>query len=122
MFEGRNLEHLTLEELEQLDDFVDEIEWRISLQMYGEVEEDEYEELLDSRKEHESESGQQDETGPFPAGTVSILKPKGPGQFPAGTFPILKPNVDPPLRRNDRQPRPNQSKCWLYHHERLFFI
>jgi hypothetical protein len=108
MFEGRNLEHLTLEELEQLDDFVDEIEWRISLQMHGAVE-DEGDELVDEENEHESESGQQDETGPFPAGTVPILKLKGTVPIPA--VPLLKPNVDPPLRRNDRQPRPKESKC-----------
>jgi hypothetical protein len=37
MFEGRNQEHLTSAELEQLEDFVDEVELRISLQMYGPV-------------------------------------------------------------------------------------
>jgi pimeloyl-ACP methyl ester carboxylesterase len=35
MWEGRNQEHLTVLELEQLEEFVHEIEWRISLQMYG---------------------------------------------------------------------------------------
>jgi len=35
MFEGRNQEHLTHDELEQLKGFVDEIEWRISIHMYG---------------------------------------------------------------------------------------
>jgi hypothetical protein len=120
MFEGRNLEHLTLEELEQLNDFVDEIEWRISLQMYGAVEEED-EEQVDEDKEHESDSGEHDESGPFPTGTVPVLKPKGTANFPAGSFPILKPNVDPPSRRKDRQPRPKQSKC-LFSHERLFSL
>lgn len=35
MFEGRNQEHLTAEELRQLHEFVDELEWRISIHMYG---------------------------------------------------------------------------------------
>jgi pimeloyl-ACP methyl ester carboxylesterase len=35
MFEGRRLEHLTGEETNQLEEFVDEIEWRISLHLYG---------------------------------------------------------------------------------------
>jgi hypothetical protein len=37
MFEGRNQEHLTVAELEQLEDFVDEVELRISLHLYGPV-------------------------------------------------------------------------------------
>jgi hypothetical protein len=118
MFEGRNLEHLTLEELEQLDYFVDEIEWRISLQMYGAVKGEYEEELVDVEKEHESEGGLQDETGPFPPGAVRVLKPKVTGPIPA--VPILKPNVDPPFRRNDRQPRPKQSKCFYCEHSFSF--
>lgn len=35
LFEGRNQEHLTVEELHQLDEFVDEMEWSISLYLYG---------------------------------------------------------------------------------------
>lgn len=96
MFEGRNLEHLTLEELVQLDDFVDEIEWRISLHMYGVEEEENV--AGDEAKDAESYVDEMEETGSFPAGRVGI---------------ILKPNVHPTLRRNDRQPRPKQSKCLL---------
>jgi len=40
MFEGRHQEHLTVWELEQLEDFVDEVEHRISLVKYGAVDED----------------------------------------------------------------------------------
>jgi hypothetical protein len=40
MFEGRHQEHLTTNELRQLEDFVDEAEHRISLQLYGEAEEE----------------------------------------------------------------------------------
>ena len=36
MFEGRNQEHLTKEELRQLGSFVEELEWRISLYLHGE--------------------------------------------------------------------------------------
>ena len=36
MFEGRHQEHLTNAELRQLEQFVHELEWRISLHMYGE--------------------------------------------------------------------------------------
>jgi hypothetical protein len=35
MFEGRHQEHLTVAELEQLEDFVDEVELRNSLHIYG---------------------------------------------------------------------------------------
>jgi len=35
MFEGRNQEHLTQEEISQLNSFVDEMEWRISIYLYG---------------------------------------------------------------------------------------
>lgn len=35
MFEGRNQEHLTSTELEQLDDFVRQLEYHISIQYYG---------------------------------------------------------------------------------------
>lgn len=35
MYEGRNQEHLTQDELEQLTEFIDEIEWRISIHKYG---------------------------------------------------------------------------------------
>lgn len=44
MFEGRNQEHLTSEELAQLERFVEDLEWRISIHLYGTVvEEDEHE-------------------------------------------------------------------------------
>jgi hypothetical protein len=39
MFEGRHQEHLTTKELRQLEDFVEEAEHRISLQLYGEADE-----------------------------------------------------------------------------------
>lgn len=41
MFEGRNQEHLTKEELKQLGRFVEELEWRIALYLYGEKEKEE---------------------------------------------------------------------------------
>jgi hypothetical protein len=40
MFEGRHQEHLTTSELRQLEEFVEEAEYRISLQLYGEAEND----------------------------------------------------------------------------------
>ena len=40
MFEGRHQEHLTVSEIEQVDEFVDEMEHRISLELYGEAGED----------------------------------------------------------------------------------
>lgn len=46
MFEGRHQEHLTTDELRQLEEFVEEAEQRISLQLYGEAEDvDEVEEV-----------------------------------------------------------------------------
>lgn len=44
MFEGRHQEHLTDEELRQLEEFVDEAEQRISLHLYGERSEEENDE------------------------------------------------------------------------------
>jgi hypothetical protein len=41
MFEGRHQEHLTTSELRQLEDFVEEAEYRVSLQLYGEAEDQE---------------------------------------------------------------------------------
>lgn len=35
MYEGRNQEHLTQDEQQQLTEFIDEIEWRISIHKYG---------------------------------------------------------------------------------------
>lgn len=40
MFDGRNQEHLTLMEVSELEEFVDELEIRISLHLYGPAEED----------------------------------------------------------------------------------
>lgn len=37
MFDGRNQEHLTTEELHDLEGFLDDLEHRISLQLYGEL-------------------------------------------------------------------------------------
>jgi hypothetical protein len=44
MFEGRHQEHLSTSELDQLEDFVDEMEHRISLCLHEEAEEDEVQE------------------------------------------------------------------------------
>eukprot|EP00531_Pseudo-nitzschia_arenysensis_P021406 CAMPEP_0116129250 /NCGR_PEP_ID=MMETSP0329-20121206/7827_1 /TAXON_ID=697910 /ORGANISM="Pseudo-nitzschia arenysensis, Strain B593" /LENGTH=854 /DNA_ID=CAMNT_0003623511 /DNA_START=204 /DNA_END=2764 /DNA_ORIENTATION=+ len=41
MFDGRNQEHLTTDELNDLEGFVDDLEYRISLQLYGVSEEEE---------------------------------------------------------------------------------
>lgn len=38
MFEGRHQEHLTEAEVRQLEEFVEEVEQRISLHLYGQVE------------------------------------------------------------------------------------
>lgn len=45
MFEGRNQEHLTSEELEQLEGFVQQLEYRISVHWYGIREESEEENI-----------------------------------------------------------------------------
>lgn len=39
MFDGRNQEHLTTEELHDLECFLEDIEYRVSLQLYGETDE-----------------------------------------------------------------------------------
>ena len=49
MFEGRNLEHLTRAEMEQLHSFVDELEWRISLRLHGVASDNSSEEEFDKR-------------------------------------------------------------------------
>ena len=41
MFDGRNQEHLTADELNDLEGFVEDLEYRISLQLYGVAEEEE---------------------------------------------------------------------------------
>lgn len=88
MFEGRNQEHLTLQELGQLEDFVDEIEWRISLQMYG---------AEDAHVDEKKDTDSHVEMGPLIRDGSDSL--------------ILKPKEHSTSRRNDRQPRPKQSKC-----------
>jgi hypothetical protein len=40
MFDGRNLEHLTTEELHDLECFLEDLEYRISLKLYGESNEE----------------------------------------------------------------------------------
>jgi len=41
MFDGRNQEHLTTDELNDLEGFIEETEYRISIQMYGVIDEEE---------------------------------------------------------------------------------
>lgn len=41
LFDGRNQEHLTTDELNDLEGFVEDLEYRISLQLYGAMEEEE---------------------------------------------------------------------------------
>jgi hypothetical protein len=54
MFEGRHQEHLTVAELEQLEDFVDEVELRNSLHLYGPAEPQEDENAQGEGDESES--------------------------------------------------------------------
>jgi len=64
MFEGRNQEHLTEEELLQLDKFVEMFESVISLQLYGEIENDE------NNEDDGSVKKQIQQTFKFPDGCV----------------------------------------------------
>ena len=94
MFEGRNQEHLTGEELDQLEDFVDEIEWRISLQLYGA--EDEFKEDVHT-----------DEKKDVRSPVEQVLGEKAPPQeYERSDSLILKPKELVSLRRSDRYPRP----------------
>ena len=102
MFEGRNQEHLTAEELAQLDDFVDEAEWCISLHMYGAEEEDKPV-PIEEKNEDGSQNEKMKETGPFPEAD--------------GVSTVLAAERNSTLHKKDRQPRPKQSKCpfdWIF--------
>jgi hypothetical protein len=56
MYEGRHQEHLTAEEQEQLESFVEESEWRISLNLYGEATSDENDDDADEQISDEQSS------------------------------------------------------------------
>lgn len=57
MFEGRHQEHLTTRELRQLEDFVEEAEYRISLHLYGAATEDDNENEANGHAEEEQTNG-----------------------------------------------------------------
>ena len=54
MFDGRNQEHLTTDELNDLEGFIEDLEYRISIQLYGVAEEDE-----NSKNESSAENREQ---------------------------------------------------------------
>jgi hypothetical protein len=94
MFEGRNQEHLTLQELDQLEDFVDEIEWRISLKLYG---------VDEAQTVDETETGDS-------IGEVMENQPVMGMERDRSDSLILKPKERSTLRRDDRNPKPKQSE------------
>ena len=64
MFDGRNQEHLTLEEERELEDFIDELEMIVSLHLYGTKDETEIEEEMLTRfptqSKNQNEEGEQE--------------------------------------------------------------
>jgi hypothetical protein len=76
MFEGRHQEHLTVAELEQLEDFVDEVELRNSLHLYGpaelqekEIAEGKGDESSDSKTQQENDDDDNNAQQSFHSGT-----------------------------------------------------
>lgn len=64
MFDGRNQEHLTTQELQDLEGFVEELEYRISLTMYGVKEGEETDEVMASLELVEEEKDEESTTEP----------------------------------------------------------
>jgi hypothetical protein len=114
MFESRNQEHLTLQELDQREDFVDEIEWRISLQLFGagDDEEPEEEEKVGAKtmKLNETKHGDThtmaEESGDDKGEQDAVM---GRDREQSDSL-IMKPKEHSAVRRDDRYPRPKQSK------------
>ena len=81
LFEGRNQEHLTGEELHQLGAFLEELEFRLSFQIYGEEDDDDE---LAGHCSKEERVGSSDftlrdrdkQTDVFPSGTKKVKRPK----------------------------------------------
>jgi len=70
MFEGRHQEHLTAQEVRQMEDFCQELQYRISLELYGVKEEDE-----DDDEEEEAENGKESKED-LPAWQLELGHPK----------------------------------------------
>lgn len=107
MFESRNQEHLTLQELDQLEDFVDEIEWRISLQLYGADDgvETEVKTMKLSEMKHGDAHTMAEQSGDD-KGEEDVM---GRDREHSDSL-IMKPKEHSAVRRDDRYPRPKQSK------------
>ena len=72
MFEGRHQEHLTAAEVEQLEKFVEELRVRISLQMYGAVDEEEE----DDNDDDDNEEGGEERNSPRSEYMFGLPRPK----------------------------------------------
>jgi len=57
MYEGRHQEHLTTTELEQLESFVEDLEYRISLQLYGTIKTDDNNAVAANGEERRRDDG-----------------------------------------------------------------
>jgi hypothetical protein len=62
LFDGRNQEHLTLQEVIELEYYVDDFEYRISLHLYGSVTEDDYN---DDNVNDENNNEQNNKNAPY---------------------------------------------------------
>ena len=65
MFDGRNQEHLTTDELNDLEGFVDDLEYRISLQLYGVSEENDNRDLASPIENNQRMFAESIEEEPF---------------------------------------------------------
>lgn len=104
MFDGRNQEHLTTEELHDLECFLEDIEYRVSLQLYGENEENDVSQSANDEDGNENDNPNEftdDRVGSSPSKKVRRIEDRDDDTLSSDFTGSL----------SQRRPRPQKSKC-----------
>lgn len=104
MFDGRNQEHLTIQELHELEGFLEDFEYRISLKLYGS---DESEKGSDSFQEKENSSNYSNEVAePQTRDIVSPIRK----YLPENDDGTISSTSELSLSTSQKRPRPRKCK------------
>ncbi len=111
LFEGRNMEHLTMEEMGQLEGFVGDLEYKISVEFYGvkqeEVEDDDGGE---ERKEGEAKDDKEERDFFLPPSPRRQHLMQNYGSKP----PTLPIQLESPTKLKQKQQRPTPNKTFHF--------
>ncbi|EED86688.1 predicted protein [Thalassiosira pseudonana CCMP1335] len=111
LFEGRNMEHLTMEEMGQLERFVGDLEYKISVEFYGvkqeEVEDDDGGE---ERKEGEAKDDKEERDFFLPPSPRRQHLMQNYGSKP----PTLPIQLESPTKLKQKQQRPKPNKAFHF--------